>query len=70
MSSGSGDIIIKGGSVEVNFDDDLYPRDPQDPIIHRNGGRRITRVLITGDISFDSGERPGGLICEIKATTA
>lgn len=69
MASG-GDIIIKGGSVGVQFDDGLYPKDPQDPSSHRNEGRKITRVVITGDISFDSGDHPEGLRCEIKATTA
>jgi hypothetical protein len=70
MSGGSGDIIIKGGSVELSFAESLYPRDPQDPTVYRNADRKITRVVITGGISFDSGDHPEGLRCEITATTA
>lgn len=67
--SGSGDIIIKGGSVDVNYAESLYPKDPTDPNSHKNSNRKITRVVITGEIVFDSGEHPEGLRCEIKTTT-
>jgi hypothetical protein len=70
MSGGSGDIIIKGGSVEVNFAESLYPKVSSDPTVHRNEDRKITRVVISGDISFDSGDHPEGLLCEIKAITS
>ncbi len=70
MSGGSGDIIIKGGSVTVTFDGELYPEDSNDPSSHKNADRKITRVVITGDISFDSGDHPEGLSCDVKATTA
>jgi hypothetical protein len=69
MGSGSGDIIIKGGSVEVQFDDGLYPKDPKDPSSHKNENRKITRIVISGDVSFDSGVHPEGLRCEVKAST-
>ncbi|HVQ37591.1 MAG TPA: hypothetical protein VMS31_08660 [Pyrinomonadaceae bacterium] len=69
MSGGSGDIIIKGGSVELRFDESLYPK-TADPIVYRNADRKITRVVITGEITFDSGEHTEGLRCEVKATTA
>lgn len=62
------EIIIKGGSVEVEFDPNTYPQDPGNGRKHGNPNKRITRVVITGDIAFDSGDRPGGLKCEIKAT--
>jgi hypothetical protein len=68
MASG-GDIIIKGGSVDLVFDESLYPKNPNDPGSHRNDNRKITRVVITGDISFDSGDHPEGLRCDITATT-
>jgi len=68
MSGGSGDIIIKGGSVELSFAESLYPK-TGDPIVYKNDDRKITRILITGDIEFDSGEHPEGLRCEVKATT-
>ena len=62
-----GEIIIKGGSVELEFDETVYPKDPADPKIRKNGRNKITRVVITGDISFDSEDHPQGLKCEIKA---
>jgi hypothetical protein len=65
MANG-GDIIIRGGSCDLIFDDSMYPKDPSDPKKHKNkDNQKVTRVLITGDISFDSGEHPSGLKCEI-----
>ena len=65
MANG-GDIIIKGGSCDLIFDDSTYPKDPADPKKHKNkNNQKVTRVLITGDISFDSGDHPSGLTCEI-----
>jgi hypothetical protein len=69
MSGGSGDIIIKGGSVELNFAESIYSK-TSDPLVYKNDGRKITRIVITGEISFDSGEHPDGLRCEVTATTA
>ncbi len=67
MSNGTGDIIIKGSSAEVEFDDAIYEQDPQNPHRYQNGDKKIVRVLITGDISFDSGENAGGYQCKIIA---
>jgi len=64
MSNGS-DIIIKGGSAEVHFDDGIYAADPMNPNRYQNAEKKIVRVVITGDISFDSGEKNSGLQCEI-----
>lgn len=61
------EIIIKGGSVEVEFDPNTYPQDPSNGRKHRNSSKKITRVVITGDITFDSGDHPSGLTCVIKA---
>lgn len=61
------EIIIKGGSVEVEFDPRTYPADPSNGRKHSNPNKKITRVVITGDISFDSGDQPSGLKCEIRA---
>lgn len=67
MSNGS-DIIIKGGSAELHFDHSIYQQDPKASHRHQNENKKIVRVVITGDINFDSGEeRPGGLKCEIRA---
>ena len=67
--AGGGDIIIKGGSVDLIFDERLYPKASNDPSSYTNPDRKITRVLITGDISFDSGEKPEGWLCDIRVTT-
>jgi hypothetical protein len=64
MANG-GDIIIKGSSVDIDYDESVYPKDPNDHKKHKNQNKKITRVLITGDISFDSGDHPNGLVCEI-----
>lgn len=67
MSNGTGDIIIKGGSAEVIFDDSIYEQDPQNPNRYQNADKKIVRVVITGDITFDSGKKPGGMACQITA---
>jgi hypothetical protein len=64
MANG-GDIIIKGSSVDLNYDEGVYPKDSNDGKKHKNQNMKVTRVLITGDIDFDSGEHPNGLRCEI-----
>ena len=61
------EIIVKGGSVEVEFDGNTYQQDPSNPRKHKNASKKIRRVVITGDIAFDSGDHPNGLKCEIKA---
>ena len=63
-----GVIIIKGGSVALEYDESVYVKDPADPRSHKNSSKKITRVVITGDISYDSGEHPGGLRCTITTT--
>jgi len=66
MSNGTADIIIKGGSAELYFDDDIYEQDPRNPTKHSNKDKKITRVVITGDLSFDSDKKAKGWPCEIK----
>lgn len=63
-----GDIIIKGGSVDLIYEEIAYPRDPENPNRHTNPNRKITRIVITGDVTYDSGEFPEGLRCEIRTT--
>jgi hypothetical protein len=67
MANGA-DIIIKGGSVELEFVEAVYPKEPGEPKKHKNHNKKVTRVVITGDIAFDSGEQPNGITCEIKAS--
>jgi hypothetical protein len=63
-----GVIIIKGGSVELDYDETIYARDPLDPKKHINRTGKITRVEISGDITYDSGEFKDGLRCTITTT--
>lgn len=64
-----GVIIIKGGSVDLDYDESIYEKNPANPRSHKNSTRKITRVVITGDLSYDSGDRPEGLRCTITTTT-
>jgi hypothetical protein len=62
MGDGGGDIIIKGGSVELNFDDGIYQKVLNDPGTYRNANRQISRVLVEdqeGKVKFDSEEQVG-----------
>ena len=62
MGEGSGEIIIKGGSVELSFDDGIYQRVLNDPGAYRNQNRQITRVLVEdqeGKVHLDSSEKVG-----------
>ena len=65
MANGA-DIIIKGSSVDIDYDEAVYPRDPNEHKKHKNQNKKITQVVITGDINFDSGDHPNGLRCDIS----
>lgn len=72
MSDGGGDIIIKGGSVNVQFDDSLYRKDPNDPKKHDNANRKITRIVIVDENDaeqYNSGDSPNGLKWTITVST-
>ena len=67
MANGS-DIIIKGGSVNVQFDDTIYRKEGD--WNHINLEKIITRITVAdenGKTLFDSGENIGGLKWEIRA---
>ena len=59
-----GDIIIKGGSVQLDFNDDYYPKENG----RLNEKQNITRIQITGDVKYDSNDHPEGLHCTITVT--
>jgi hypothetical protein len=62
MGEGTGEIIIKGGSVALIFDDGIYQKASVDPSTYVSPTRRITRVLVTdeaGRIQLDSGVNTG-----------
>jgi hypothetical protein len=72
MGEGSGEIIIKGGSVHVNFDSSLYQKDPNDPGSHKHHGRKITRVRVEdekGNSLYDSGSNDDGLKWTVTVST-
>ena len=68
------DIIVKGGSVQVVFDGDLYQEDLTDHRIHRNNSRQMIRVRVfagpeTEEPLFDSGTKEEGLTHLVRVTT-
>lgn len=67
MANGS-DIIIKGGSVNIQFDDNIYPK--EGIWNHINLEKIITRITVAdenGKPLYDSGENVAGLRWEIRA---
>jgi hypothetical protein len=63
MAENGGDIIIKGGSVELTFNDGIYQKAVStDPSTYRNPDRQITRVVVldeAGNVRLDSGASTG-----------
>lgn len=68
MAESGADIIIKSGSVDLQYDESIYQKDPNDPKKHRNNNKKITKVVISGDVNYDSGDHPNGLSCTITTT--
>lgn len=72
MSDGGGEIIIKGGSVELLFNDTIYKKNNGDPRKHENASRKITRIVVLDEESgekFDSGDNQGGLNWTVTIST-
>lgn len=68
-----GDVIIKGGSVEVQFDSSIYRKELTDPSTHKADTRKITRVKVEDEDNkplFDSGPAEGGLKWTITVSTS
>lgn len=66
------DIIIKGGSVELNFDDSLYGKNPNDPNKHENANRKISKIVIVdenGTEKYNSGDSSNGLKWTVTIST-
>jgi hypothetical protein len=73
MSEAGGEIIIKGGSVQISFDDSLYLKESADPNSHKHQTRKITRVQVSdegGESKFDSGTDKDGLKWTIRVSTS
>lgn len=77
-SDGSGEIIIKGGSCEIHFNDGVFDKDASEPGKQKHKHKKdvkIRRIVITGNKlfdkdnivggSFDSGDIAGGFKGEI-----
>ena len=63
----SSDIIIKGGSVELVFDDTIFHKEVNDPKIRKAREMKITQVIITGGgMDWSSPEFPQGSDCTIR----
>lgn len=68
-SNGSGDIIIKGASVHVQFDDTGYAKNGSK---HDHPGKKITKIVVVdenGAEKLNSGDSPGGLRWTVTVTT-
>ena len=56
MANGA-DIIIKGSSVDIDYDDARYPKEPGKPRNHKAGDNTITRVTVEDEnntMQYDS----------------
>lgn len=69
MANG-GDIIIKGGSLEIQFDHELFKQDPGNPRKRKHRTLKITRIVVSGDANFDSNDIPNGFKGEIRISCA
>jgi hypothetical protein len=72
MSDGSGEIIIKGASVHLEFNGAIFLKDPNDPRRHDNPNRKITKIVVAdenGVEKFNSGDNPGGMKWTVTVST-
>ena len=68
-SNGSGDIIIKGASVHVQFDDTGYAKNGSK---HDHQGKKITKIVVVDENGVEqcnSGDTPNGLKWKVTVTT-
>jgi hypothetical protein len=60
-----GDIIIRGGSVDLEYDEAVYPMEFGHPKKHSASGKKIRQITVTdidsGRILYDSDDHPDGL---------
>jgi hypothetical protein len=70
MSNGTGEIIVRAGSAEVEFDPEIYKEETSvgKKKKYKNDKKKVTRVQITGDINIDRSD-PNGLKCVITVST-
>lgn len=61
-ADGSGEIIIKGGSCEIHFDDGVFDKETTSDKKQKHKHKKdvkINRIVITGTKSWDSGDITG-----------
>lgn len=71
-AEGTGEIIIKGGSVHVQFDSSGYVKDPDNSSKHNHSGKKITKIVVVdenGDEKCNSGDSPNGLKWTVTVST-
>jgi len=67
-----GDIIIRGGSVDLDYDEAVYTPVPDHPKKHKAGGKKIRQITVTDDkgrIVYDSLDHPEGLAFTVSVFT-
>lgn len=70
-----GDIIIRGGSVELEYDVSVYLPDPGNPgnrKKHKNSNKKIRQIVVTdkgGITQYDSTDHPEGLEFKVSVLT-
>lgn len=66
-----GDIIIRGGSVDLEYDENVYPHDNGRPRNHRNNNKKIIRILVVDEQGVTQLDRSdnNGMKWEITAFT-
>ena len=72
MGETGSEIIIKGSSVQIDFDETVYKKNNGDPKIHENRDRRITRIRVVDENDgekYDSGDSPNGLKWTVTIST-
>jgi hypothetical protein len=65
-----GDIIVTGGSVELEFDKSVYPADPSSPKKHKNANKKILKIQVLDEHGVEqySHEDQSGLKWKIIIT--
>lgn len=73
MAEDGTEIIIKSGSVEIDFDQVLYKQKNGSPRIRENRDRKITQILVvdenSGEQMYDSGDLQSNRKCKVTIST-
>jgi hypothetical protein len=70
-----GDIIIRGGSVDLDYDDSVYLPENGHPKKHFARDKKILRITVTDNANpigpplYDSGDHPEGLQFTVSVFT-